>query len=269
MKIDQFRVDPGHAVELAERSTRSADGFDGDKAAGQQEAVRLIGRLGELQQVLYAGATHKLLIVLQAMDAAGKDGTIRAVFTGVNPQGTRVTSFKRPTDLELAHDYLWRVHQHAPAAGEIAIFNRSHYEDVLVVRVHGLVAEERWKRRYEHIAAFERMLADEGTTIVKLFLHISKEEQAVRFRERLADPTKRWKFRAGDLDERKRWNDYQRAYEAAIEATSTPWAPWYVVPADRNWYRNLVVSQILVDTLEALDLRYPDPETGLDGLKVI
>lgn len=269
MTFARYRIEPGAKVDLRDWPTKTSAGFDGDKVAGRAEADRLIARLGELQQVLYASGTHRLLVVLQAMDAAGKDGTIRAVFTGVNPQGTTVTSFKQPTEAELAHDYLWRVHRHVPGDGEIAIFNRSHYEDVLVVRVHGLVPEARWQRRYDHINAFERMLADEGTTIVKLFLHISPEEQAIRFQERLDDPTKRWKFRRGDLAERERWDDYRHAYQDAIARTSTEHAPWYIVPADRNWYRNLVVAQILVDTLEALDLRYPDPEEGLDGLKVI
>jgi PPK2 family polyphosphate:nucleotide phosphotransferase len=180
-----------------------------------------------------------------------------------------VHSFKAPTEEELAHDYLWRVHAHVPRAGEIAIFNRSHYEDVLIVRVHGLVPEERWARRFAHINAFESMLADEGTTIVKLFLNVSREEQAARLQERLDDPTKTWKFRRADIDERARWDDYRTAYEAVLERTATARAPWYVVPADRNWYRNLVVAEILVATLEGLDLRYPDPEPGLEGLKVI
>lgn len=269
MKLSPFRIAPGAKVDLGARSTRATDGFDGDKTAGNAKAAELIAKLGGLQERLYAGNRERLLVVLQAPDAAGKDGTIRAVFTGVNPQGTRVTSFKKPTEAELAHDYLWRVHQHVPGNGEIAIFNRSHYEDVLVVRVHQLVPEERWQKRYEHINHFERLLADEGTTIVKLFLHISAEEQAQRFQERLDDPAKHWKFRKADLDERARWDDYRAAYQDMMERTSTEWAPWYVVPADRNWFRNLVVAQILVDTLEALDLRYPPPEPGLDGLKVI
>lgn len=268
MNTDRFRIARHDKVDLSARPTRSSAGFDGKKRAGIAEAARLIKRLGELQQVLYASGTDRLLLVLQAPDAAGKDGTIRAVFNGVNPQGTKVTSFKQPTDEELAHDYLWRVHRHVPGKGEIAIFNRSHYEDVLVVRVHALVPEEQWKRRYDHINVFERMLADEGTTIVKMFLHISADEQAERFQDRLDDPTKRWKFRRGDLEERARWDEYRAANEDMISRTSTPWAPWYVVPADRNWYRNLVVAQILVGTLEALDLRYPDPEPDLGGLKV-
>ena len=268
MDLTPFRIEPGHPVDLDRIATDHTDGFDGDKAAGRARMAVLVERLAELQRRLYAGGTERLLVVLQAPDAAGKDGTIGAVFTGVNPQGVRVVSFKKPNDDELAHDYLWRVHRHAPARGDIAVFNRSHYEDVLVVRVHGLVPEATWQRRYDHINAFERLLADEGTTIVKLFLHLSRDEQAVRFQERIDDPTKHWKFRLGDLEERARWDDYRRAFETMLERTSTPWAPWFVVPADRTWFRNLVAAEIVVETLERLGLRYPDPEPGLDGLKV-
>ena len=207
-------------------------------------------------------------MVLQAIDTGGKDGTIRHVFDGTNPQGVKVASFKRPTPVELAHDFLWRVERQTPGNGEIAIFNRSHYEDVLVVRVHGLVPEERWRRRYDHINDFERRLADEGTTILKFFLHISKEEQRERLQARLDEPHKRWKFSRGDLKERALWDDYQAAYEAVLSRTSTEWAPWYVVPADRKWYRNLVISSALVDTLDTLDPQYPEPEEDLDGVVV-
>jgi PPK2 family polyphosphate:nucleotide phosphotransferase len=268
MDLTPFRIEPGRAVDLGSVPTDATYGFDGGKAAGRARTAELVDRLAELQRRLFAGATERLLVVLQAPDAAGKDGTIGSVFTGVNPHGVRVVSFKKPNDDELAHDYLWRVHRHVPARGEIAVFNRSHYEDVLVVRVHGLVPEQTWQRRYDHINAFERMLADEGTTIVKVFLHLSRDEQAVRFQERIDDPTKHWKFRLGDLDERARWDDYRRAFEAMLERTSTPWAPWFVVPADRTWFRNLVAAEIVVDALERLGLRYPDPEPGLDGLKV-
>jgi len=206
--------------------------------------------------------------VLQALDAGGKDGTIRSVFNGVSPQGVKVACFKQPTPIELAHDFLWRVHPHAPACGEVAIWNRSHYEDVLVARVHDLCKETTWRRRYEHIAAFERMLVDEGTTIRKFFLHISKDEQRQRLQERIDDPKKRWKWSSRDLDERARWDDYQRAYEDALVATSTAEAPWYVVPADRNWYRDLAVSEVIVDTLATMDLRLPDGEPGIEGLQV-
>jgi PPK2 family polyphosphate:nucleotide phosphotransferase len=268
MDVSRFRVAPGHAIDLRDVDPRATPGFDGGKAAARAQAATLIARLGELQGLLYADGRHRVLVVLQAMDAGGKDGTIRAVFDGVNPQGTTVSSFGRPSEEELAHDYLWRVHAHVPRSGELAIFNRSHYEDVLVVRVHDLVPEERWQRRYGHIADFERMLADEGTTIVKLFLHISADEQRERLQERLDDPAKAWKFDHNDLEQRAHWEDYRRAFEEVLARTSTPWAPWYVVPADRNWFRNLVVSSILVETLEGLDLRYPSPQPGLEGLKV-
>lgn len=268
MKIKSFRIAPDQAVDLAAWSPRSIEGFAGDKAAAAAETQRLVTRLAQLQDVLFAQAEHRLLVVLQAPDAGGKDGTIRAILTGVNPQGTDVVNFKQPTDAELAHDYLWRVHAHTPAKGEIVVFNRSHYEDVLVVKVHQLVPDKQLERRYDHINAFEQMLVDEGTTIIKLFLHISPEEQAARLQERLDDPSKRWKFRKGDLDERARWEDYRQAYQTMLQRTSTPAAPWYVVPADRNWFRNLVVAEILVQTLEAFEMTYPEPDEDLDGLKV-
>ena len=239
-----------------------------DKVAGKAALAALGAELEVLQELLYADGRHKLLIVLQGMDACGKDGTIRTVFDGVNPQGVRVANFKRPSDLEIAHDYLWRVHQQLPRSGEMTIFNRSHYEDVLVVRVHKLVPEARWQKRYDHIRAFEQMLADEGTTILKFFLHISKEEQRIRMQERLDDKSKHWKFAKADLGERKLWPAYMRAYEDALNKTSTEAAPWFVVPSDRNWFRDLVISQAIVDTLRGLDLRFPPPEPGLKDLVI-
>jgi PPK2 family polyphosphate:nucleotide phosphotransferase len=265
--MQRYLIQPGTQVHLGERDPDDRSGFEGTRGQAGVELDRLRARLGDLQELLWADGRHKLLVVLQAMDTGGKDGVIRRVFDGVNPQGVKVASFKRPTPEELAHDYLWRVHRHVPGSGEITIFNRSHYEDVLVVRVHGLVPEERCTTRYGQINAFERTLAEEGTTILKFFLHISKDEQKGRLQARLDDPTKRWKFSLGDLDERKRWTDYQTAYEDAISATSTAWAPWYVVPANRKWYRDLVVSRVLVDTLETMDLRYPEP--SLDGVVVV
>jgi PPK2 family polyphosphate:nucleotide phosphotransferase len=256
-----YRVSPGSRVDLAEHDASDRSAFpDIDKAAAKDELEELNERLGELQELFAANASHRLLIVLQAMDTGGKDGTIRNVFRGVNPVGVSVASFKVPSDAELARDYLWRVHREVPHDGQVTIFNRSHYEDVLIVRVHGLVDAERWRRRYDHINAFEQMLADEGTTILKFFLHISKDEQRERLQARLDDPHKRWKFRRGDLDERTRWDDYMRAYEEALSETSTEWAPWHVVPADRKWYRDLVVSSVIVDALEALDMDWPEPE---------
>ena len=225
-------------------------------------------RLRELQEVLYAEDKHALLIVLQAMDAGGKDGTIRHVMRGVNPQGVHVASFKQPTPEELAHDFLWRIHQHTPERGMITIFNRSHYEDVLVVRVDELVPRDVWTQRYNHINAFERLLADSGVTILKFFLHISKEEQKGRFQDRLNEPDKHWKFSRGDLKVREKWDDYMAAYEDAISRCHTPWAPWHVVPANHKWYRNLVISNTLIETLEGLDMQYPDPEPGLDSVVI-
>jgi PPK2 family polyphosphate:nucleotide phosphotransferase len=256
-------------VSLADHDPEPPPELDDDKEEGQDEQKRLTRRLAELQSHLWAESTRALLVVLQAMDTGGKDSTIRHVFTGVNPQGVKVWSFGVPSEIELDHDYLWRVHQRTPARGTITIFNRSHYEDVLVVRVRELVPEEQWSRRYDHIRDFERMLSDEGTVIVKLFLNISKEEQRVRLQERIDDPEKRWKFRLGDLDERRLWDQYQRAYEDALTRTSTEHAPWYVVPANVKWFRNLVVSRILVETLEAMDPRLPDEEEGLDGVVVV
>ena len=265
---DRYRVRPGKPLDLGDIDPRDTKPFAGDKEAGRARVAELNAKLEDLQEALYAQGRHRLLVVLQALDAGGKDGTIRTVFDGVNPQGVKVASFKKPTPAELGRDFLWRIHAHAPAAGEIAIWNRSHYEDVLVARVHELVVEERWKKRYEHIRAFESMLVDEGTTILKFFLHISKDEQRERLQERIDDPKKRWKWNHGDLAERNLWNDYQKAYEDALSATSTEEAPWYVVPADRKWFRNLVVSQVLVDTLEGLDLAYPPAAEGIEGLKI-
>ncbi len=255
--FDRYRVRPGESLDLEARDPADRGAFEGDKEAGQSRLEELAERLDELQEMLYAGAEHGLLVVLQAMDAGGKDGTIRAVFSRVDPLGVRVQAFGAPTELEKAHDFLWRIHAHVPARGEIAVFNRSHYEDVSVVRVHELVPEKVWRKRFDHIVAFERMLHDEGTTIVKLFLHIGKEEQRKRLQERLDDPRKHWKAREGDLRERRRWSEYMQAYGEAIARTSTDAAPWYVVPADRNWYRNLVVAEILVSTLKALKLQLP------------
>jgi len=266
--MDRYRVEPGTTVRLSEHDPRDDAAFEGAKKAGKQRLEELNGRLEALQELLYAEGRRRVLVVLQATDTGGKDGVIRHVFDGVNPQGVKVASFKKPTPLELAHDYLWRVHPHVPGDGEITIFNRSHYEDVLVVRVHSLVSEQQWRLRYDHINDFERMLAEEGTTILKFFLHISKEEQAERLQARLDDPAKHWKFSLGDLEERTRWNAYQAAFEEALSRTSTPWAPWYVVPADRKWYRNLVVASVLVQTLEGLGMEFPPPEDDLTGVVV-
>ncbi len=255
---DSFLVPPGTQVKLADYDP----GFTGTyekKSQTKNELGDNLEQLQALQQVLWAEGKHALLLVFQAMDAGGKDGTIRHVMHGVNPQGCQVTSFKVPSKEELAHDYLWRIHKATPRRGYIGIFNRSHYEDVLVVRVHNLVPEDVWRQRYEQINHFEKLLADSGTTILKFFLHISKEEQKERFEERLADPSKNWKFSMGDVEERGYWDDYMRAFEEVLSRCSMPWAPWYVIPANRKWYRNLAISKIIVETLKMLDMRYPPP----------
>ncbi|HEV7242893.1 MAG TPA: PPK2 family polyphosphate kinase [Thermoanaerobaculia bacterium] len=231
----------------------------GDKVKTQEATAKLVDRIGELQELLYAGHQHKVLIILQGMDTSGKDGAIRKVLRETSPQGIHVVSFKKPTETELDHDYLWRVHWQVPGRGELVVFNRSHYEDVLVVRVHSLVPKAVWKKRYEQINNFERMLADEGTTILKFFLHISREEQRERLQARLDDPTKRWKFQHGDLAERKLWSAYMRAYEEVLEKTSTQWASWHIVPADRKVMRDFIVASEVVKALEKLKMKYPDP----------
>jgi PPK2 family polyphosphate:nucleotide phosphotransferase len=269
MDTRTHRVEPGTDVRLRDWDTDGTDDFAGGKKKAKAALAAHSSRLDELQQVLFAEDRHRVLIVLQGMDTSGKDGTVRHVFHGVNPVGVDVANFKKPNDLELEHDYLWRVHARTPRRGEIMVFNRSHYEDVLVVRVHDLVAPEVWERRYDHLNDFERLLADEGTTIIKLFLHISKDRQKQRLQARLDNPDKNWKFEHGDIAERKRWDDYVEAYEAVLTRTSTDHAPWYVVPSDRKWYRNLVVSTIVNERLEALEMAYPDPGPGLDKIEIV
>ncbi|HEY2093963.1 MAG TPA: polyphosphate kinase 2 family protein [Thermoanaerobaculia bacterium] len=232
----------------------------GDKDQTHKKLEKAEERLGELQELLFADHSRALLIVLQGMDTSGKDGTVRHVMHGVSPLGVRAVPFKKPTAAELDHDFLWRAHAQTPGKGEIVIFNRSHYEDVLIVRVHGWIDEDECKRRYDRINDFERLLVDNGTIVLKFFLNISKDEQRKRLRNRVEDPTKRWKFQFGDLDERKLWSEYQDAYEAAIEKTSAKHAPWIVVPADHKWVRNYVVAKTIVEKLESLDLKYPDPD---------
>jgi PPK2 family polyphosphate:nucleotide phosphotransferase len=259
-------VAPGSKVDLGDFDAGAT--FGREKDAAEAELDKVLARLEDLQARLWAEGKHRVLVVMQGIDAAGKDGTIRVIAGAFNPQGTPVTSFKVPSPAELAHDYLWRVHRQVPGKGEIGIFNRSHYEEVLVVRVHELVPEERWRKRYGHIRDFERMLTDEGVTIVKFFLAIDKDEQRARFQERVDDPAKRWKFSFGDLEERKRWDDYRAAFEEMLEETSTPYAPWYLVPGNRNWLRNLAVGEILADTLDDLEPAYPPAEEGAEGVKV-
>jgi PPK2 family polyphosphate:nucleotide phosphotransferase len=266
--MDPYRILPGSKIDLDKYDPNDKSLFQMGKTEGKAQLPKLNEELETLQELLYAEGKHKLLIVLQAMDTGGKDGTIRHVFEGVNPQGVKVASFKVPTEEELAHDYLWRIHKHTPGKGEIVIFNRSHYEDVLVVRVHDLVPEEIWSKRYEHIRAFEKTLADEGTTILKFYLHIDKEEQKDRLQARLDEPNKNWKFSRGDLDERKLWDHYLAAFEEALEKTSTETAPWYVIPANRKWYRNLVISTIIIEKLKSLNMAYPEPEDDLEGIVI-
>ncbi len=241
---------------------------DYDKESAAAEYEKLQTRFAELQEILYAQSTQSLLIVLQATDTGGKDGTIKSVFRDVNPQGISVASFKQPTTEDLAHDFLWRIHKKTPEKGQIVIFNRSHYEDVLVVRVNNLVPKTRWQKYYEHINAFEKLLADSSTRILKFYLHISKEEQKERLLARLEDPTKHWKFAIGDIKAREQWEDYQKAYEAAMTRCNTEYAPWHIVPANRKWYRNLVVTKAVVETLESMDLKYPPAEPGLDKVVI-
>ena len=260
---DLLRITPGSTVDLSAIDTRSTPGFDGGKHDAKAPFEALQERLADLQDLLYADGSQRLLLVLQAMDTGGKDGTIRHVLDRVNPIGVHVRAFKKPTETDLARDYLWRVHAQVPADGELVVFNRSHYEDVLVVRVHGHVDDGAARQRFGHIRDFERMLVEEGTTVVKVFLHISKEEQAERLQARLDEPDKNWKFSSADIAERAHWDRYQQVYEEAIAATSTEHAPWYVVPADRKWYRNLAVATILVRTLEGLPMSYPPAEEGL------
>jgi PPK2 family polyphosphate:nucleotide phosphotransferase len=255
---DRLLVRPGTKVDLPSIDPAATYGWTKETA---RAAVKDdLARLADLQERLWAERRHKVLVVLQGIDAAGKGGTIEHVMGALNPLGCIVYGFKVPTEIERGHDYLWRVHLRTPGAGEIAIFDRSHYEDVLVVRVAGLAPEDRWRARYDEINAFERMLAAEGTTILKFYLHISRDEQRERFQARVDDPAKHWKFRMGDLDTRVHWDDYQAAYRDALERCSTDVAPWFIVPANRKWFRNLAVARILADTLEKLDPRFPPPE---------
>lgn len=257
---EALQVKPGKRVRLEKMDPGATYGHD--KASAIKATATQMVRLRDLQDRLWAEAKHSVLVVLQGIDAAGKDGTIAKVMEAFNPQGCPVTSFKVPSAEELAHDYLWRVHKRTPAKGEIGIFNRSHYEDVLVVRVHAIVPKKVWSKRFDQINDFERTLAEAGTTIVKFFLTIDRDEQRQRIQDRYDDPRKRWKFKLGDLDERKLWDDYQRAFDDVLSKTSTAAAPWYVIPANRNWFRNLAVATILADTIADLRPDYP-PEPDL------
>ena len=254
-KLDLDKIDPGFKNR------------HGDKTSAEEETAEQVQKLRELQYLLYAEGKRSLLICLQAMDAAGKDGTINHVLGGMNPQGCKVYGFKEPSKEELAHDFLWRIHARTPAKGEVAIFNRSHYEDVLVARVHKLVPKEVWSQRYRIINEFEDALVANGTQIVKIFLHISPEEQLRRFKQRLDDPARHWKISESDYLERKLWPEYRKAYQDAINSTSSKQAPWYVVPANHKWFRNLAVSNIIVDTLKSLDMRFPAPTVDIEKIR--
>jgi PPK2 family polyphosphate:nucleotide phosphotransferase len=267
--MDRFLVPTGSSVDLDTWKPNDTSAFSGGKEAAAERLAQITSNLEELQERLYAEHKHRLLVILQGVDCAGKDGTIRHVFEGVNPQGVRVANFKVPSSVESDHDYLWRIHRQCPARGEIVIFNRSHYEDVLVVRVHSLVSPDVWGRRFDQINDFERMLAEEGVSILKFFLHIDRDEQKKRLQERLDEPKKRWKFSLADTEERKLWDSYRKAYEEALSRTSTDHAPWRIVPANHPWFRNLYVAETIVDTLEGLKMKYPDPPKGWESAKIV
>ena len=268
VQTDRYRVKEGEKVSLREWSPADTSGFDGDEAEALEESTKLVLKLEKLQEVLYAEHKHKVLIVLQAMDTGGKDGTIKKVFEGVNPQGVRVAHFRTPTPEESDHDFLWRVHREAPGSGEMVIFNRSHYEGVLIERVHGLVPRKTWMRRYKEIEHFEHLLHEDHTVILKFFLHIDKDEQKRRLEERLTDPSKQWKFNLSDAQERRVWPKYMKAYEDALQNTSTDSSPWYVIPANKKWFRDLLVSTVIVERLEKLGMEYPKPSVDLPSVVI-
>jgi len=264
MEYKKYQIKPGEKIELQNFDPNDSSEFDGKKKTGQKALLEVVKEIKALQELLYAEGKNRLLVIIQAMDTAGKDGVIRKVFGGVNPQGVRVAPFKVPSSLELSHDYLWRIHAQTPKKGEIVIFNRSHYEDVLPVRVLNLMPEEVWSKRYHHINEFERLLVDEGTVILKFYLNIDLQEQAERFLDRLEEPDKHWKFNPGDLEDRKLWDSYMEAYEDLLNKTSTEWAPWYVIPSNKKWYRNLLAATIVRDTLLDMKMEFPAPPPDLD-----
>jgi len=264
--MDRYLIKPGAKIDLSAIDPRDKSLFsDASKQDSHEQLHALCEELKYLQHLLFASQSAKVLVVIQAMDTGGKDGTVRHVFSSLDPQGLRVVSFKKPSEAELAHDFLWRVHKHTPGTGEVTVFNRSHYEDIIAARVKKLVPQEIWKKRYHHIVEFERLLADEGTLVIKIFLHISKAEQRKRLEKRLANPEKHWKFNPDDMVDRARWDEFQKAYEDVLSKTSTEFAPWYVIPADRKWYRNLAVARLMVDQLQSLKLQFPkisfDPDS--------
>ena len=254
---DRYRIASRRAVSLADWATDDDGGLS--KSDAQAATKKLIRKMSSLQERMYAQDKHRLLVVLQAMDAAGKDSTVRKVFGPLNPAGVAVTSFKAPSKEELAHDYLWRIHEHVPPRGRVAIFNRSHYEDVLVVRVKDLVPETVWRKRYTHINGFEKLLADEGTTILKFYLHVSKDYQKQRLQRRLDRPDKHWKFNVDDLAERARWDDYRAAFEEVFSRCAGRHAPWYIIPAEKRWFRDWLIARVVVEHLESLNMQLPEP----------
>jgi len=273
-EMNAYRIEPGCRLALKRFDPDDTGAYkknEDGKAKAKAAADERIATLDQLQERLYANGTRALLIVLQGMDTSGKDGTIKHVMSGVNPQGCKVVSFKTPSTEELSHDFLWRVHQKTPPKGQIGIFNRSHYEDVLITRVHGWVSDKEAKHRFNQIKEFEELLAENGTSILKFFLHISKDEQKARLEARIHDPEKRWKWNSGDLEERKLWDEYMTAFEEVIAATSTDRAPWYIVPANRKWYRNLVVAELVVQALTAMKLTIPPAPKGVNfkTLKIV
>lgn len=265
--VSPFTFAVGQSIELSEFPTRVKQNKIGKTEARERLSTNAI-EMADLARRMFAENTRSILLVLQGMDTAGKDGTIRAVMRGMNPRSCQVVSFKKPSVEELEHDFLWRVHHTVPRKGNIGIFNRSHYEDVLVVRVHNLVPPEVWSKRYEHINDFEKLLTDSGTAILKCFLHVSKDEQRSRLQERIDRPEKNWKFNPDDLVERKLWDQYQDAYLAALMKCNTAYAPWYIVPSDQKWYRNLVVSNLVLQTLRKLDPQYPQVQNDISGIVV-
>ena len=264
--LDRLLVRPGTPAGLAARDTGDRLGLE--KAAGEERLDELSRRIDALQYRLFAEGRRSVLLVLQGLDASGKDGVVRRVFHHVNPAGVAVTSFRAPAGAELEHDYLWRIHEALPRRGQIGVFNRSHYEDIVAVRMRQLAPEEVWRRRYDHLPGFERVLVDEGTSVLKVFLNVSREEQRRRLQERIDDPEKRWKFRRDDVEVHAHFDEWLAAWDEAVTRTSTDWAPWHVVPADRNWVKALAVAELLVAALERIDPRLPEPDTGLEGLRI-
>ncbi len=266
--LETYVVKPGDKVKLGGKNTNDRSLYEGSKEDSLADLDELRAELKELQNQLYAQDKKSLLVVIQAMDTGGKDGCVKSVFATVDPQGIMVTPFKKPSEEELAHDFLWRIHANVPRNGQIAVFNRSHYEDIIAVKVKGIFAEDVWKKRYRHVKDFEQLLVDEGTTVVKIFLNISKSEQGERLQARLDNPEKHWKFNPDDLLDRAKWDEFMDSYEDLLEKTSTEDSPWYVIPADRKWYRNLAVTRILIDTLKGMNLSYPEINWDPDEMKI-